>query len=146
MITFFRDKRGNQVEFFPCALKKYKQILAAHNSENLSLHEVLQRCGEAELTGMQLIHTFERCKAIKDRRENPAAAAAKEVPTAADDAAAAEKRYDLKRQRLMRKNFFESVDRAARPTTRKPQRRDSAAAAATILAGKLALNAADISI
>jgi len=144
MIIFLLDKRNNEVEFFPCALKKYKEIISDFRSENLSLHQIIMRCGDANLTGAQLIHTFERCKAIKDNRENPTPNEAKN-PTPNEGLSTA-KRYDLKRQRLIRRNFFESVDKAAAPQRRRPHLRDSAASAERINAGKLALNNADISI
>jgi len=143
MIIFFVDKRGNEVEFFPCALKKYKEIISDFRTNEMSLHQILMRCGEANLTGAQLIHTFERCKAIKDKRENPTAL---HVPAKQDELLSTAKRYDLKRQRLIRRNFFESVDKAAAPQRRRPHLRDSAASAERINAGKLALNNADISI
>jgi len=146
MITFLIDKRGNQVEFFACALKRYKQILADFRIKNLSLHEIVQLCAQANFEGMQLIHTFERCKAIQDKAKNPDPDPTDHNPD--PDLIRSDpdqKRYELKRQRLIRRHFFDSVDKAEKPTIRRPQKCTSTQSA-KIAAGKLALNSVDISI
>jgi len=146
MLTFLIDKRGNQVEFFSCALSQYKQILADFRSKNLSLHEIIQLCKQANFEGLQLIHTFERCKAMQDKAKNPDPDHTPDHTPAPDHTPDHnQKSYDLKRQRMIRRHFFESIDKAAKPTIRRPQKCTSTHAA-KIAAGKLALNSADISI